>query len=98
MSWEGYGQALCANGHEFTVDRYDDEDDQVCDFCKAKLAWVYWVDQTNGCCCPDDRLPGSVCAAHPKKMKLLKQETFTECPTCRHKTRQSEAVYEIPKD
>lgn len=44
MSFEGYAQIICVNGH-----RYDDDchDPRNCYVCDGKPAWVNVVDQTN---------------------------------------------------
>ena len=46
MSYEGYTQLLCANGHNEEIDCYSDPDDQ----CSCGAAWIWWnaVDTTNG--------------------------------------------------
>lgn len=48
MSWEGYYQLLCKNGHQWSVDGYDYSSECcLCPHCKEPS--VYWnqVDQTN---------------------------------------------------
>jgi hypothetical protein len=50
MSYEGYIQALCENGHynQFQ-DRMDvDPEAEVCHICKSKIVWTNSVDDTNG--------------------------------------------------
>lgn len=44
MSFEGYAQIICVNGH-----RYDDDchDPRRCYVCGGKPAWINVVDQTN---------------------------------------------------
>lgn len=58
MSYEGYVQVLCANGHYSTYDCWDDpfglgygEEtvNPICNVCGAKLVWRNGVDITNGC-------------------------------------------------
>lgn len=51
MSYEGYVQALCVNGHYSTYDCYDFCSSHRCFVCTAPLAWVNDVDQTN---CEDE--------------------------------------------
>ena len=47
MSWEGYYQNICVNGHQ--VDDYsDDIFDVKCHVCSGKIHWFNVVDQTNG--------------------------------------------------
>lgn len=50
MSYEGYDQLLCENGHYFTADTYEDTDHETwrCEICGAQLAWWNAVDVTNG--------------------------------------------------
>jgi len=52
MSYEGYVQAICANGHLNEYSRYCVP---TCVDCKAKLVWSNSVDQTNNPC--DDVIP-----------------------------------------
>ena len=47
MSYEGYYQLLCANGHEFSADALDFGHDGKCPHCKADSVWWNGVDQTN---------------------------------------------------
>ena len=61
MSFEGYFQRLCKNGHYSELDVYDPTDVPrerwKCDVCGEPLAWEKTVDQTNGtyCACPRGR-------------------------------------------
>lgn len=47
MSWEGYHQRLCSNGHYWTVDGYLSEPEE-CRVCGEKFVWENIVDTTNG--------------------------------------------------
>lgn len=47
MSFEGYYQMLCANGHYITVDVYEDTP-KKCAECGTGFVWVNTVDETNG--------------------------------------------------
>ena len=53
MSYEGYEQYICQNGHAWTEDcSYSfEEEDRVCPICQAKQAWYNAVDDTNGESC-----------------------------------------------
>lgn len=49
MSFEGYIQRLCKNGHLEEIDVYDFESkDEKCDECGEEWVWQNTVDQTNG--------------------------------------------------
>jgi len=54
MSFEGYFQCLCEDGHENTHDVYEwydvNEFEQECSIsgCKKKIAWWTIIDETNG--------------------------------------------------
>lgn len=45
MSYEGYEQCICKNGHYFERDCYDDSN---CHVCHHDAAWANGVDTTNG--------------------------------------------------
>lgn len=47
MSYEGYEEFLCVNGHHSIVDAFDD-DPTCCPQCGARLAYRHSVDETNG--------------------------------------------------
>lgn len=52
MSYEGYEQHICKNGHYFNnYDIYSvmfSDDPVKCSYCQAPSAWRNCVDQTNG--------------------------------------------------
>lgn len=67
MSWEGYNQVLCPNGHPYTdyADSYN-EPLNICPNCKTPGGEFNTVDQTNGCmnwCASHDegKCPGEIC-------------------------------------
>lgn len=43
MSWEGFYQSICENGHRF--DHYDEE--SKCYICESPHIWINVVDDTN---------------------------------------------------
>jgi hypothetical protein len=45
MSYEGYSQCICSNGHYFEHDAYCDG---FCPYCGLGSSWDNSVDQTNG--------------------------------------------------
>ena len=52
MSYEGYWQVLCENGHQDSFDcfvkNFQDLKDGACSKCGEKFVWVNSVDLTNG--------------------------------------------------
>ena len=55
MSFEGYYQVLCVNGHLLEIDVYDVDvdfpncdEEWECEYCNEKIAWWNIVDETNG--------------------------------------------------
>ena len=53
MSYEGYEQCICQNGHYFInndiYNNYNDDDtNPKCDTCDAPAVWINGVDDTNG--------------------------------------------------
>lgn len=86
MSFEGYEQLLCGNGHYSTLDVYSMPDDEswACPECGAKLAWRHTVDQTNGY---DENLV----------VKLEEERPAQSCMCdCGNSHESSPAVYKIP--
>jgi hypothetical protein len=89
MSYEGYVQCLCKNGH------YDSEPDGVgfdfnpdnwfCTYCGEKLAWWNAVDLTNG------DLDNAI------ELELISSQKNEICPCCQHEKLLNPAVYKIPK-
>lgn len=68
MSYEGYDQVLCKNGHYFTFDCYSapdyfgqDGDPWVCTKCGEKAVWWNGVDETNGIYCSEFILKAGIC-------------------------------------
>jgi len=59
MSYEGYVELLCKNGHYWTVDAYGALDDACCHRCGEHFAWNHSVDETNGIVYDDNGLPFS---------------------------------------
>ena len=93
MSFEGYYQILCSNGHYETFDVYQNSPEYFeCSTCGEKGAWYNLVDYTNGSYDDDGtRADGYV------YLKCLK-EFNCACEKCGIKHTYSPAIYEIPKD
>jgi len=49
MSYEGYSQFLCTEGHYWTIDCYFIKKDNWCSICCKKAIWGNMVNDTNGC-------------------------------------------------
>lgn len=58
MSYEGYEQLLCKNGHYDTADCWYN-DLQPCRVCGEKIVWINSVDETNGSFCGECNPQGS---------------------------------------
>lgn len=86
MSYEGYVQQLCTNGHYSQADAY--ADGFACVDCGAEIAWTNAVDETN--CDSFGYIP-------PEEFKkiLVKEETVEVC-NLGHAHITSPAVYRIP--
>ena len=66
MSFEGYYQKLCKNGHDCSHDVYYDV--EKCSICGASIVWENLVDQTND-------------AGHPEELKIREQVICAHCNT-----------------
>ena len=83
MSYEGYSQFLCKNGHYWTRDCYDD--DRICPKCSDLAVWENMVNTTNGSFEGNLRIDGFI---------ELTIAEITECKTCGTVL---ETIYKIPK-
>ncbi len=89
MSFEGYYQKICSNGHYFEEDVYFDN--AICPVlgCKAAPTWSNQVDQTNG------EEYGKIPLTEMAKF-VIKHGTTDRCPTCGHCTLEGEDIHRIP--
>ena len=93
MSYEGYEEGLCENGHYHSWDCYGDPP-ATCDVamgkdtvCGKELVWCNSVDQTNGD------------GEDQKAMLEVLEEAKTEtCPTCHHTEVVAVIRYKIPEN
>jgi hypothetical protein len=94
MSYEGYEQHICKNGHYFERDVSPNDmwgsDDAVCSFCAATSAWENSVDTTNGG--EDGKIPFEVL----EQKFLISRAENKVCPTCNHSEQVSKDVFRIP--
>ncbi len=92
MSYEGYNQLLCANGHLSGCDCYDFlGNDEVCSICGAAIVWSNSVDQTNG-----DEV-GFIADSSWEKL-LIKPAAVKACKHCGHVSILEPATYRIPTE
>lgn len=85
MSYEGYEQQLCENGHLRIIDAWFSEEAMNC-ICGAKIVWRNGVDDTN-------------CDAIgyiEMNQFLIKEATQQACEHCGHITKGEPAIYRIP--
>ena len=93
MSWEGWDQLLCENGHYQGSDSPPMFGQHGSGFkcwvhgCKGKLAWWNQVDETNKSGGSD----GIV------KLRLKKKAVFCKCPKCQTIQMKKPEEYYIPK-
>ena len=85
MSYEGYSQFLCKNGHESLRDCYED-DLIICPKCNEQIVWSNMVDTTNGSYDEEgNQIDGYV------DLKIKEQKC---CSCCNNIL---ETIYEIPE-
>ena len=87
MSFEGYYQRLCKNGHSMDVDCYMENDEDRCAICGAEIVWANLVDETNGSHDEEGRrIDGCV------KLKIKSQKKCEHCGSI------LETTYKIPRN
>ncbi len=93
MSYEGYVQGICENGHLTHFQEpyiWGDSKPHACEVCEASIAWHNPVDQTN---CDDfGIIPQS------EFDKLLVEAEIVETCSLGHQHVTKQAVYRIPTD
>jgi len=96
MSFEGYAQILCKNGHYSNCDIYDPiqptDKEWECTICGEKCAWTHIVDTTNGSHDEDGkRIDGYV------ELKQEEPPVYCTCEDCGDRHVIKAAIYKIPK-
>ena len=81
MSFEGYEQFLCKNGHYWTSDVYDR--DNECPRCGELADWSHMVDTTN-----DD--------GEPMKLTIKEYEIY-KCRCCRGTGVEKIPIFRVPR-
>lgn len=93
MSYSGYYQILCKNGHYDSIDCYefymnDGLEEYECPICNEKCAWWNLVDTTNDCYEEDDT---SI------KLELNTPAKYEMCIHCGISRIVKEETYKIPE-
>ena len=92
MSYEGYDQFLCKNGHHWTEDAYTSNDKGLCRICGESIIWENCVDITNGTFDDDGtRIDGYV------KLRIKRKAKYEKCKCCENKKLIQHETYCIPK-
>jgi len=93
MSFEGWYQMICENGHYFSGDCYDIEPENAACQCGSKVKWWNLVDVTNGSWDDDgNRIDGYI------ELELDKEAETCICSKCQNKHVISEETYELPEE
>jgi hypothetical protein len=71
MSYEGYDEYLCENGHHWVRDC--SQDSGKCSICRGGPVWCHSVDQTNGMMDKYDDPDG---ATRPARLRVVRHEVF----------------------
>jgi len=94
MSYEGYEQFLCKNGHHWTEDCNFADLGGKCPYCKEEIVWTNSVNLTNGSYEENERIDGYI-----EIEEYIKDPSeFCICPTCGNEHIIKTAIYVIPKD
>ena len=92
MSFEGYFQRLCKNGHYDTIDIYgfDNPEEESCLICGEPFVWSNLVNLTNGIDLETGKGYGYI------NLEINKPAIYEECPHCENKKIVSAETYKIP--
>ena len=93
MSYEGYSQFLCKNGHYWTEDCYMAGDDNECLICHGPVFWENMVDVTNGCY-DYDPVTGEDTGKRIDGYVELEQKSVDKCDKCSSVLNET---YKIPR-
>lgn len=96
ISFEGYSQFLCKNGHHWTKDAhllmYETIRDQKCPVCGEPAAWENMVDLTNGSFDDEgNRIDGYI-DLEPLEIHMMTCSNCDNTKACKCST------YKIPED
>ena len=88
MSYEGYEQFLCKNGHEIHRDAYAFKP-EACPYCGEPFVWVFGVNQTNG-------VNYKTREGLPHKLSILEPAKICKCKECGNSHQVAPPRYKIP--
>lgn len=92
MSYEGYVQYLCRNGHYFHLGYdYGEGPEPTCPHCKAPVAMENSVDTTN---CDDY----GIITPEVLESLVVTKAKVEVCPTCKHEKQIEPEVHRIPTE
>jgi len=92
MSFEGYYQILCKNGHHSTEELDFDENIWKCPFCNEDFAWAHIIDTTNGSWDETGKRIDKY-----KQLKIKTPAKYCTCVDCGNKHIIEQETYYIPK-
>lgn len=97
MSFEGYYQTLCKNGHEGSTDCYFTEPEEIkCSVCGEKIVWWNLVNTTNGSYDEFEgkpvRIDGYI------DLEIDKPAEYCNCDKCGVRHLVNSCTYKIPKE
>jgi len=113
MSYEGYYQVICMNGHYSAPDVYEHPNfgrggefisDEIWTCrCGAHAAWINMVDLTNGSFCDCGIEDGCECCDDGRidgyvELQIKKHAEVKVCPCCGGESKVSEVEYFIPEN
>ena len=91
MSFEGYYQIVCGNGHRYNTDLFGEEERTKCPICNSSAKWWNLVDVTNGSFDDDGiRIDGGI------KLEVKKAAKTCKCERCGNEHIVETETYVIP--
>lgn len=97
MSYEGYEQYLCEDGHYITADCFDSGDYTVC-HCGKPIVWWNSVNETNGSFDVDEHGEETSLRIDGYVELKVKSPAETHTCSCGNVHSVSHAIYYIPED
>lgn len=92
MSYEGYTEYLCAEGHRWQIDAMEEAMQEdcglgpLCPRCRKPSIWSHCVDETNGIVCDENGVPDPDTLPYPLEVERYEEITIRV------------PIYKIPAD